>query len=100
MVEVQRQRYLAGAGRRGTAFSLWTACGKVAATAGATVHHLLVHEASNCCWSAWKTSRGEFEAEQRLMEANRRLQQQVELHEATEKLAGLATGPMPKMTNT
>lgn len=32
---------------------------------------------------------GEFDAEQRLVEANRRLQQQVELHEATEKLASV-----------
>lgn len=47
----------------------------------------LMHEGQELLLVGWEDITREHEAESRLMEANRRLQQQVELHEATEKLA-------------
>lgn len=47
----------------------------------------LMHEGQELLLVGWEDITREHEAESRLMEANRRLQQQLELHEATEKLA-------------
>lgn len=47
----------------------------------------LMHEGQELLLVGWEDMTREHEAETRLLEANRRLQQRVELHEATEKLA-------------
>ena len=87
MSQDQRRRYLAALDAGESTFVL-DAYGKSQRRVRLNTN-TMVFEGEPLLLVSLEDMTGEFDAEQRLLEANRRLQQQVEVHEATEKLASV-----------